>query len=286
MAQPARPIVLGLVAETHVHVGIGQSVEGIDLPIARERTTHWPFVPGSGVKGAFRVWAQEQAKIDSIDTLFGRTDADDGAAGNAGMLMFSDAKLVLLPVRALNRAWRWVTSPGLLRRYQRDLARAGLSATFSIPSVEQGKWLGAGAGWLGLEEREFEHAGAVDQPVVEALRQLTGESADAIRKRLVILNDDDFVWFALYGVPVMARNALDENKRVRKGALWYEESLAPDSVLYVLIGERVSNGPDAVGDLRKGLSDAPYIQMGGNETIGQGWFRMVELSTGGADGQA
>lgn len=286
MTRATRPIFLGLVAETHVHVGIGQSVEGIDLPIARERTTHWPFVPGSGVKGAFRVWASEQAGTGNIDDLFGRTDTADGNTGNAGMLMFSDAKLVLLPVRALNKAWRWVTSPGLLRRYQRDLARADLPATFSIPNVEQGKWLGTGSGWLGLEEREFEHAGAVDQPVVEALQQLTGESAETIRDRLVILNDDDFVWFALYGVPVMARNALDENKRVRNGALWYEESLAPDSVLYILIGERGSNGSSAIGDLRKGLSAAPYIQMGGNETIGQGWFRMVELPMGGSDGQA
>ncbi len=276
-----RPELIGLVAETHVHVGIGQSVEAIDLPVARERTTHWPFVPGSGVKGAFRVWAAEQAGGLDVGTLFGAEGTDDGGDGKAGALLFSDARLLLLPVRALNRAWRWVTSPGLLRRYGRDLARAGQAADFELPAVAPGTWLGAGAGWLGLEEREFDHAGAVDGAIVAALAQIAGEGESFVRERLVILHDDDFAWFARYALPVMARNALDDNKRVRRGALWYEESLAPDSVLYVLVGERRAG---SLAGFAKALPGAPYIQMGGNETIGQGWFRMV--CKGGGDGEA
>ncbi len=282
MTQAERPMVLGLVAETHVHVGIGQSVEAIDLPVAREKTTHWPFVPGSGVKGAFRVWAGEQAGIGNTDVLFGKEGADAGDDGNAGALMFSDARLLLLPVRALNKAWRWATSPGLLRRYQRDLARAGVDSDFKISAVTAGKWLGEGEGWLGLEEREFEHAGAVDDKLVAALCPVVGEDAAFVRERLVVLNDDDFAWFALYGLPVMARNKLDENKRVKSGALWYEESLAPDSVLYTLVGARKLGSLPA---FREKVPDAPYIQMGGNETIGQGWFRMTDISAGGDDGQ-
>jgi CRISPR-associated protein Cmr4 len=267
-----KPELIGLLAQTHVHVGVGQSTEALDLPVAREKTTQWPFVPGSGVKGAFRVWAREQAGLANIGDLFGKEDADAGNDGNAGGLMFSDARLLLLPVRALNKAWRWVTSPGLLRRCQRDRERCGETVAWQVPTVAQGKWLGKGEGWLGLEEREFEYAGSVDDELCDDLAGLTGESAGFVGDRLVILHDDDFTWFARYGLPIMARNALDENKRVKRGALWYEESLAPDTLLYLLLGERKAG---SLSRLSGKLSDAPHVQMGGNETIGQGWFRII-----------
>jgi CRISPR-associated protein Cmr4 len=269
-----KPELIGLLAQTHVHVGVGQSTEALDLPVAREKTTQWPFVPGSGVKGAFRVWAREQAGLANIGDLFGKEDADAGNDGNAGGLMFSDARLLLLPVRALNKAWRWVTSPGLLRRWQRDRERCGETVAWQVLTVEQGKWLGEGEdkASLGLEEREFERADEAGVDLCEDLAGLTGESAGFVTERLVILHDDDFVWFARYGLPIMARNALDENKRVKRGALWYEESLAPDTLLYLLLGERKAG---SLAQFSGKLSAAPHVQMGGNETIGQGWFRIT-----------
>jgi len=274
MIPPNVPVLIGLMAETHVHVGIGQSVEAIDLPVAREKATHWPFVPGSGVKGAFRVWGSEQAGLSDVDDLFGKEGVDSGDDGNAGALMFSDARLLLLPVRALNKAWRWATSPGLLRRYLRDRARAGNSANIQLPDVSETGYLGNDVQdtSLGLEEREFKCAGALDADWVDELARVTGESQDFIRPRVVVLNDDAFAWFARYGLPIMARNKLDENKRVVGGALWYEESLPSDSFLYILIGER-RNGK--LAGITPAVGLAPYVQMGGNETIGQGWFRMI-----------
>ncbi len=273
----ADPILLGLMAQTHVHVGIGQATEGVDLPVARERATQWPFIPGSGVKGAFRVWAREQAGLGAeVNALFGREGADtgdDGDDGDAGGLLFSDARLLLLPVRALVKGARWVTSPGLLRRLIRDMERAGQTPGFAAPELARGQFLGADTDkWLGLEEREFEKAGDVAPDLIAALAPITGEDEAWLRERLVILHDDDFVWFARYALPVSARNKLDDNKRVKDGALWYEESLAPETCLYTLVGERKAG---TLGKFIPGLERAPHVQMGGNETIGQGWFRIV-----------
>lgn len=283
MTSTQKAVLIGLMAETPVHVGIGQSVEAVDLPVAREKTTNWPFVPGSGVKGAFRVWAREQAGISDIAALFGKEGTDSGNDGNAGGLMFSDARLLLLPVRALAKAMRLVTSPGLLRRYLRDAARADQPASFQIPPVDSGlqippvdsgKCLSEGTvgQYLGLEEREFEVTGPVCDDVVKKLARLTGENEDYLKQRLVILHDDDFAWFARYGLPIMARNKLDDNKRVVRGALWYEESLATDSFLYIVVGQRRN---DMLKYLTDKIGAAPYVQMGGNETLGQGWFRMI-----------
>ncbi len=280
MVKASEPLLIGLMAETPVHVGVGQVQAGVDLPVARERVTHWPYVPGSGVKGAFRVWGREQAGLEDIDGLFGREGQDNGSDGNAGGLLFSDARLLLLPVRALNKSWRWATSPALLRRLMRDFRRAGRNISFSPPALQiGGRYLGQGetGKFLGLEEREFEWCGAVGDELVALLAGLTGEDEAFIRERLIVLHDDDFAWFCRYGLPVAARNRLDEHKHVEKGALWYEESLAPDSFMYVLVGERVAG---SLPGFSAGLEKAPYIQMGGNETIGQGWFRIVG-NTGG-----
>lgn len=50
---------LGLLAETSIHAGAGQSGGVIDLPIQREAHTGWPVVYGSAVKGALRALAEE-----------------------------------------------------------------------------------------------------------------------------------------------------------------------------------------------------------------------------------
>ena len=43
-----------LQAVTSVHVGEGNAVGALDLPLARERHSGWPFIPGSSLKGALR----------------------------------------------------------------------------------------------------------------------------------------------------------------------------------------------------------------------------------------
>jgi CRISPR-associated protein Cmr4 len=269
-------VIIRLLAETHIHVGVGQSSEAIDLPVAREKTTHFPFIPGSGVKGAFRVWANEKAGLqDEIDHLFGKgvgKNGDEGLSESAGSILFSDARLLLLPVRSINAAYKWVTCPALLSRFNRDQERAGVTgAMFDVPTVTSNHYHGKSDGSkLGLEEREFDHAGEIDDSIISVLNGFG--SLHALKERLVILSDDDFVWFARFALPVMARNKLDENKKVVGGALWYEESLPPDTVMYLVLSARK---PGAWEQLVKPVQEsAQYIQMGGNETIGQGWFKL------------
>ncbi len=267
--------IITMIAETHIHAGIGQSTGALDLPVARERTTHYPFIPGSGVKGAFRVWAEERASGLKVDELFGLAGDDTGGDGGAGNLLCSDARLLLLPVRCLSDAYKWVTCPAILNRFMRDCTRAKTECIMTVTDPGPKKYFGDDktGDWLGLEEREFECAGSVDPSIITALQKVVGDDlAGSIENRLVILSNKDFTWFARYALPVMARNALDENKIVKGGALWYEETLAPDTVMYVLFGER----QPAVEDITKAITQAEYIQIGGNETIGQGWFKMTE----------
>ncbi len=49
---------LYLYTETLLHAGTGSGLSSIDLPIQRERTTHYPTIVGSSIKGKLRATAQ------------------------------------------------------------------------------------------------------------------------------------------------------------------------------------------------------------------------------------
>jgi CRISPR-associated protein Cmr4 len=266
--------IVGLVAETSIHPGAGQSSGIIDLPVAREAATDYPFVPGSSVKGALLGLARQSGKLDVAerDHVFGKAESgNDG--GGAGALLVSDARLLLLPVRSLSSAYKWVTCPHLLERFTRDARRGGDAPATLRCEVAEGNYLGACDGDLFLEERQFSRGGALPEKLVETLGILI--SHDRTRERLatqaVILHDNDFAWFARYGLAVQVRNVLDQEKKTSKN-LWYEETIPADALFYTLLADRQAGALNAVIKL---FDQHSYLQVGGNETVGMGWFSVA-----------
>ncbi len=258
---------MGLLAETFIHVGGGQSEGVVDLPVVREAATDYPFIPGSGLKGAFLDWAtQYEVSEDRRNSLFGQQD-------NAGQLLFADARLLALPVRSLHGASRWITCQHLWERYQRDAERIGIDVPTLQQTPDQDKALGNGDGRVILEERGFELTGTIPEFMTAALGSLLAHEATRKRlpKSLLLLHNDDFVWFARYGLAVQARNVLYDKTKTSEN-LWYEESLPPDSLFYTLIGERNQN---ALQTIFESIKANPYLQVGGNATVGQGWLALA-----------
>lgn len=263
-------LVLGLLAETAVHPGCGRDAGIVDLPVSREGGSGIPVIFGSGVKGAFRDKIRRVGlSEEDRNRLFGKQDS-------AGALLFSDARLLLLPVRSLSGHARWATCPFLLERFVRDSRRAGCPVEATVPSVERGTALASGTGQIFLEERLYRITGMVPADIVSMLQRLVmhKETATRLESELLVLHNDDFAWFAQYGLPVNARNVLEEDTKTSKN-LWYEETLPADSILYALVGERLSG---AVTEFRSQVSASPYVQMGGNETVGQGWFSLAAFA--------
>ena len=270
-----KSLILGLLAETSIHPGAGQSSGFVDLPVAREAATDYPVIVGSSMKGALRDRARCE-NLPDIDTVFGKQE-------NGGTLLVSDARLILLPVRSLKTQYKWVTCPHLIERLSRDRSRENcLSATPpACAPLGEHQYLGVGDGDLFLEERQFARAGELPSGLIDVLRPLIAHESTAKRleQQLVVISDNDFVWFARYGLAVNARNQLDDDKKTSKN-LWYEETIPPDSLFYCLLAERGANALASVTSLFK---DRPYIQAGGNETVGQGWFAVAfPTSNGGA----
>lgn len=253
---------LGFLAETPIHPGAGRGLGVVDLPVAREASTGYPVIVGSSLKGALR---DKAGTVDmDVEDRFGKPES-------AGDLMVSDARLLLLPVRSLTTSFRWVTCPHLIERYRRDLRRAGLSCLPEVPVVECGFAIAAGDGELFLEERQFELVDGPTEKMVKAVKPLLlhEETRKRLGGQIAVLHDDDFAWFARYGLAIQARNKLKDVSKTSKD-LWYEETLPPDTVMYALI---VARRDEAIGSLDSLFPETdPYLQVGGNETVGHGWF--------------
>jgi CRISPR-associated protein Cmr4 len=265
---------LGLLAETPIHPGCGRSMGVVDLPVAREAATDYPVIVGSSLKGALRDKAKAVIPA-AVDGRFGSPD-------QAGDLLVADARLLLLPVRSLTGSYRWTTCPHLLERFRRDLARAGLTSLPPAVSLERGSALTQGSGHLFLEERQFRIKAAPDAALVSAIQPLLAHEASRQRlaAQIAVLHDDDFAWFARYGLAIQARNVLEEGGTKKSVGLWYEETLPPDTLMYTLVLGRQA---DSIASLQTLFpAEAAYLQAGGNETVGQGWFAVtVQLAGGG-----
>ncbi len=274
---------LSIFAETQMHVGIGRSESFVDLPFAREGITEYPFIPGTGIKGSLRhhfgknIQNSPDKAGSSSDEMKNHPFKDSfGVPDSAGNVIFSDGRLLLLPVRSLSKTYFWVTCPYILERLNRDLQLLGLEKCIPVPTVSANQYVGKDHGSVVLEDREFTRTkddGFSD--IVEAIKKFIPHDSTKARleNQLIVLSDEDFKWFAKYGLMIQARNKLDENKKTSNG-LWYEEWVATDTLFYSLVFTR--NTED---DLLLKKIKREYVQLGGNETVGQGLclFSEVEL---------
>ncbi|GAB6175574.1 type III-B CRISPR module RAMP protein Cmr4 [Desulfobaculum senezii] len=271
--------VIGMVAETAIHFGVGRSEGVVDLPIAREAATDYPVIYGSGLKGAFRQYVRDcgKSEVDEND-VFGDKDAE-----SAGRLCFSDARILLYPVRCMTGSFVWITCPMVLERFKRDMKRFGEEVSFNVPAIEKvGQAVTANKnsdGKLLIEDQLFEvlkkkSLGQGSDSIVASLNKVI--PVEIVRKqlkeRLVVLSDSDFTHFVRFGVPIVARNVLQEGTKKSNG-LWYEEHLPADTIMYCGITAR----RDGVEEFTCLLEDTPYVQVGGNATVGQGWFNMMRV---------
>jgi len=278
---------LGLHAETPVHAGASSAAYGVDLPIQREAPTDWPCIFGSSMKGALRARAESVfTEKQMVRVIFGPDT--DRASDHAGAVSIGDARLLLLPIRSLSSHFKWVTCPALLKRFGHDCRRLGITGVpqdSSVPDVPIEEVLvPEGSGPVFLEEFRLEaRTGGTLNAWIEAFTRLFGLSETDLKRQLAVVHNDLFSILTRFGLPVNAHIALDnDTKTVKQGALWYEETLPPETVLYVPVMASDSRAADVnlsadlvLNHLTGTLFEQhPYLQVGGNETTGMGWFRV------------
>ncbi|HOM99831.1 MAG TPA: type III-B CRISPR module RAMP protein Cmr4 [Acidobacteriota bacterium] len=272
--------ILSLLTRTPLHVGAGASVGVVDLPVQRERHTQIPIIPGSSLKGVLRdLWNGDK---ETQRRLFGN-EPGAGSGLVAGHLLVGEARTLAFPVRAARGSFAWLTCPLAVRRYRRD---RGLPA-LDLPKVSEDQVFAGRAVTVGdsvvLEDYRFKA-----QPLPESLKDLLhgvmpGEPlVDQGAERLVFVSDGMFSYFCATACEVQQRIRIDdETKVVAQGALFNQENVPSETLLYAVLAQR--NEEDVLKVVEKKLSEVgKVLQIGADETVGLG-FCSVHLQAAAAE---
>jgi CRISPR-associated protein Cmr4 len=302
---------LYLYVETPLHAGMGSGLSSIDLPIQRERTTQYPMIQGSSIKGKLRALAEESNEDTAlINALFGPPPMTGETSDHAGALIAGDARILLFPVRSLSGVFAYTTSCDVLARFKRDSERTDTNQhtdTVHKPVPSALPWHlpdkpAPGTALvttnsevqahnsLVLEEFSFTTQASTQVDEIAAwLAEHTLPEHDTddywptkLKNSLAILPENDFRDFTLYATEVITRVRIDRNtKTVARGALWTEEHLPTDTLLYVPIyaTDTRRNGKESLKLPGKQVLETiraqdaargSYLQLGGDETVGRG----------------
>lgn len=272
-----------LIAVTSVRVGDGAAAGSLDLPVARERHTGWPFLPGSSLKGALRARASVLGASDQeLTAVFGSSPPAPDAPSEEllpGSLRVTQATLLALPVRSLKSTFALLTCPTALARFGRgrtscpalpaprieDVLVASGSTQRHVTDAADIE-LGAkvrGVVWL----EDLDLVGVRDEAVDGWVRVLGELVADEVPlEHLVVVHDDVFAHACSAWTELRSRNAVGRDGVVEDHLLFDVELLPPETLWWVeLFG--------GASDLLPG--DGVLWTVGGHQSVGAGrvtWF--------------
>lgn len=243
---------LFIYTESATHAGTGTGLGAIDLPIQREKTTDYPIIQGSGIKGALRQQYPGSKEDKDKAVVFGPDDQPD----YGGAVAIGDARILAFPVRSLKGVLAWVTCRDVLARFVRDAANLEPPLLPNIAPQLQIDHTQAYASsddvvldgsTIVLEDYQYRQ-----EPYTFAIGEMDGELRgdlvyrdeqtqrtrliaekwaswlakialpttpayayyrESFPKRFVILPDDDFRDFALYSTEVTTRVKLDRDTK-------------------------------------------------------------------------
>lgn len=282
-----------------LHAGIGQGAGVIDLPIAREKATGIPFLPGSSLKGALKALCPDE----NMRKIFG-ADPLDVSSGNdyASPAQFSDQRLLLLPVRSLAGTFAWVTSPFVLRRFVRDLRDISITLPSNIPQPQAYDhcYIAGKTSKITISQGGNKRVVLEDLDLIPQNEDITSWATwigsklfdeetwqTLLTERLCIIHDDVFNFLIDTALEITTRIKLKEDTKTVDtvtGGLWYEEALPAETILYGLAQAIPVNSinvgsQEVFKELKKLINTA--VQLGGKATVGRGLCR-VQLTSGGA----
>jgi len=248
---------------TPLHLGEGAQIGAVDLPVARERHTDWPFVPGASLKGALRAHARRDGRSDAdIQRAFG---ADPGASLFRGTTSFGDGVLLAVPARTFTSTFALLASPLTLGRFARQVSGAP-----EIPKPSSAERVLVGNGF-DLKVPGKELAVVEDLCFIQENSARVDAWADFLREgwlgdeapldHLAVVHDDVFAYATRAWFPVRTRNAIDAATGVvDEHKLFSVEYVAPEALFWTLV-----DGEDALLPLS---GDA--FALGGHNSTGSG----------------
>jgi len=274
----------------------------------------------SDIDGEWKINENEHVKTKKIDgkdyaltkfeqaisLAFGPEEGD----AHAGALGFTDARLLLFPVKSMKGVFAWITCPMVLERFKAELELCKNSGSISrdlsflseIPSDnslkpknDKGKCIVASKEQLEinkniiLEEYAFEIDDGSEKSITGIAKFISDNTnIHEINNKLVILSNDNFRDFVNLSTEVITRTKINnETGTVQPGALFTEEYLPTETVMYSLVlTTPIFNKNKGIFESKDGKKEEKLVmeffeqgipdvmQIGGNATIGKGIVRI------------
>ena len=277
--------ILSIFTRTPLHVGCGSSVGAVDQPVARERHTGYPVIPGSALKGVLAdLWLERKdytdkdgiAKFKYLRTaegiaLLGNDPEDKKAEAKAGSLLIGEGKLLAFPVRSAKGCWAFLTCPLAVERFARDTGKE-----IAKPEVADDKVLAAAKLRLGnnviFEEYPLDVAGDLPEDVKTAFAKVSDDPVwkDNLADHLAIVSDDLFAYFVKNACEIANHNRIDDvTGVVADGALFSQENVPSEAMFYSVFNSRYA--ADFVKVEARLKMENNLLQIGADMTTGLGW---------------
>jgi len=200
---------------------------------------------------------------EAINLTFGPENA--GNDGHAGALGFTDARLLLFPVKSMKGVFAWITCPKVLEQFKRDMqvakekveheekeTKTPTSILDNIPSSSQNSSALLSSDDLIVNQtaqddkrsivlEEYSFKGEKNDDVTKLAKWLSENITkenfwkEKLKSNLVVLPDEDFTDFVNLSTEVITRTKINNaTGTVEQGALFTEEYLPAESVMYSL----------------------------------------------------
>lgn len=265
--------IIETLAPLHVGASAGEETGNLNL-IFRDQFTQTGIIPGSSIRGRFRADMRQSGKGDRANYWYGN-DTRNSEPGSEektteGLVKFEYASLLWLPVFCPGQPIVRVSSPRLLKRYQRI---AGLPDHDFVPLTYYGKKdrskLFFNLGFLTLSKSEA----AIKDYIPD-------EISDAKDYLLVIVDDTEISMIHDMALYRQSRVALSENQKTVDGKAFFNVEALPEGTVLVFptaIRQTFQGQSIAWKDYAQdaGFADPKEVYFGGLESVGFGRSKVV-----------
>jgi CRISPR-associated protein Cmr4 len=255
--------IIEALAPLHVGATAGEESGNLNL-IFRDQFTQTGIIPGSSIRGRFR--SEMRRDQGEVDHWYG-APAETGESNSTteSVVKFEYASVVWLPVFCPGQPVVWVSSPKLLKRYQRIVG--GALKGVKIPDKYTGSSVLKALNIEG-KQKLFFNFGFLELQKKETLTPWFPEGEEL---PAVIVGDDEIGMIHDMALYRQSRvRLMDEEKRVDGGGFFNTEALPEGTIMVFPIAIRATKDTSKSWQPFGSEEQSGEIYLGGLESIGFG----------------
>jgi len=256
--------IIETLAPLHVGASAGEESGNLNL-IFRDQFTQTGIIPGSSIRGRFRADMRLE-NTDQVDYWYGQEAIpNEKDSTTEALVKFEYASIVWIPVYCPNQPVVRVSSPALLRRYQKITNKPMKEfKPYSYYGKKTSPTLFFNLGFLPLKEEDKELKDYIPKEISNRNEYL-----------VLIVNDSEISMIHDMALYRQSRVALEANQKKAKTGAFFDVEALPEGTIMTFPLALKKDGQDGLVQWNKFVQDCNIsankdMYFGGLESIGFG----------------